>query len=529
MKRHGKSPPTTGQRLRRDRRAALHEFGGRPSVQDPLVLTLYLREPNKPRRRPGSAAPIAELSTRVSREQLKEERKRQFQSPIAKIRRYAKQCGIRIFDVDPTRRRVRLRATSTKSEKAFTTRLREIEHGGCHYRCPDRTPRVPRQIADVVQAVLGFDERPCISRLRSMAESQGGNGLYPSDMARLYGIATAGRGAGQCIALIEPAGGYDPEDLKRACEAMKVPVPAVTDVSVGKGRNAFGADARADKEVSLDVQILAGVAPEARLAIYFTENNETGLADGVTEAIHDSTHRPSVIVITWGEPEISWSSAERRAARTALDAALTDAVRLGITVVAAAGDDLATDGIADNKAHVDYPASSPYVLGCGGTRITLDASGTAIFDEIVWNDGLRGTGGGISDFFLVPEFQKSAQVPPSVNDGRLGRGVPDVAAAASETNGYRIFLRGSDVTTGGTSAAAPLWAAFIALLNAMRGKSLGFINPTLYRDPDLLRRIASGDNAIFGIGYKAGTGWSACTGLGTPKGAAMIVSLTAAA
>jgi kumamolisin len=309
---------------------------------------------------------------------------------------------------------------------------------------------------------------------------------------------------------------------------MKVPVPAVTHVSVGKGRNAFGADARGDKEVSLDVQVLAGVAPEARLAIYFTENNETGLADSVTEAIHDPTHRPSVIVITWGEPEVSWSSAERRAARTALDAALTDAVRLGITVVAAAGDDLATDRIADNKAHVDYPASSPYVLGCGGTRITLDASATAITDEVVWNDGLRGTGGGISDFFLVPEFQKSAQVPPSVNDGRLGRGVPDVAAAASETNGYRIFLRGSETTTGGTSAAAPLWGAFIALLNTQRGKSLGFINPTLYRDPGLLRPIVSGDNAIFGIGYEAGPGWSACTGLGTPKGPAIIASLTAA-
>jgi hypothetical protein len=139
------------------------------------VLTLYLREPGKPRRRPGSAAAIAELSTRVSREQLRAERKLQFRSPIAKIRRYAKQSGMRIFDVDPTRRRVRLRATSTQSEKAFATRLRQIEYGACHYRCPDRTPRVPQAIADVVQAVLGFDERPCISRLRSMAETQGSN------------------------------------------------------------------------------------------------------------------------------------------------------------------------------------------------------------------------------------------------------------------------------------------------------------------------------------------------------------------
>jgi kumamolisin len=215
MKRHGKFPPTTGQRLRTGPSSRTARLRRRPKAQDPLLLTLYLKEPGKPRRRPGSAAAIAELSTRVSREQLKQERKRRFKSPIAKIRRYAKQHGMRIFDVDPARRRVKLRATSAKSEKAFATRLRQIEHGGCHYRCPDRTPRVPRHIADVVQAVLGFDERPCISRLRSMAEPQGTNGLYPSDMARLYGIATAGRGAGQCIALIEPAGGYDPEDLKK--------------------------------------------------------------------------------------------------------------------------------------------------------------------------------------------------------------------------------------------------------------------------------------------------------------------------
>ena len=360
-----------------------------------------------------------------------------------------------------------------------------------------------------------------------MAQAEGGNGLYPSAMAQLYGIATAGRGAGQCIALVEPHGGYDPEDLKKACAAMNLPVPAVNQVFVGNGRNSFGADPLADREVSLDVQVLAGIAPEARLAIYFTENNEKGLADGVTEAIHDTTNKPSVIVVTWGEAEVNWLSPERAAARTALDLALADAVTLGITVVAAAGDDLAMDRVSDNKAHVDYPASSPYVLGCGGTQITLDAAGAAIADEVVWNDGLRGTGGGVSDFYSIPEFQKSVQIPPSVNDGHRGRGVPDVAAAASETNGYRIVLRGSEVTTGGTSAAAPLWGAFIALLNAQRGEALGFINPTLYRNRSLFREILSRDNAIFGIGYDAGPGWNACTGLGTPKGAAMIASLTA--
>jgi kumamolisin len=492
----------------------------------PIALTLYLREPDKTRRRAGSAAAIAELSLRIDRDELRRRRVKQLKAPIAAVRRFAKAQGMAVFDVDPLRRRVRLRAAPERMEKAFATRLREVDGQSGRYRCPARTPRIAKELADLVEAVLGFDERPRIGRLREGAAPQGVSGFYPSAIAGFYGIAAAGRGAGQCIALIEPAGGYDPNDLNRACQAMNVPSPAIVDIGVGKGRNAFGVDPEADKEVSLDVQVLAGVAPEAKIAVYFTENSETGIVDGLTEAVHDATHKPNVIVITWGEPEARWPPA----ARAAFDAALEDAVRLGVTVVAAAGDDLAPDRMRDNLAHVDYPASSPYVLGCGGTRISLDAAGAAIVDEVVWNDGRRGTGGGVSDLFQVPAFQASAQVPPSVNDGqRRGRGVPDVAAAAAEVNGYRLCLRSADIVTGGTSAVAPLWGAFIALLNAQRGAPLGFVNPILYRAPDLMRAITSGDNVMFGVGYEAGPGWNACTGLGAPAGAAIIAALTAIA
>lgn len=511
---------------RRRRYSATSKVAEIPPAENPLVLTLYLKEPGRPQRRPGSAAAIAELTIRVSREELIKRRKRVLKGPIAKIRRYFQQRGMTISATDPGRRRLRLRATPAQIEKAFAMRFRRTEHGGHHYRHPARTPRVPRGIAKLVRTVTGFDERPVIGRLRDMAGPQGVSGLYPSAMAGLYGITTARRGAGQCIALIEPKGGYDPEDLKKACAAMNIAVPTVVDVPVGKGHNAFGADAEADREVSLDVQVLAGVAPEARLAVYFTENSEDGLADGVTAALHDGVNKPSVIVITWGEPEATWTPQ----ARAALDLALEDAVSREVTVVAAAGDDLATDGMNnDMKAHVDYPASHPYVLGCGGTQITLDASSTTILDEVVWHNLTRGTGGGISDLYAVPAFQTAAGLPPSVNGGRKGRGVPDVAGAASETNGYRIQLHGSEIVTGGTSATAPLWGAFIALLNAERGQSVGFINPTLYQQPQatLFRPIVSGDNIFQGIGYDAGPGWNACAGLGAPKGAAIIAALAA--
>jgi kumamolisin len=302
-------------------------------------------------------------------------------------------------------------------------------------------------------------------------------------------------------------------------------VPVISDVNVG-GRNALGANAQFDKEVALDLQVIAGVAPEARIVVYFTETSEAGLVAGVVKAVHDDNNRPNVIVVTWGEPETYWLSRAPEA-RKGLDAALQDAIRLGITVVATAGDDLATERMNDGHAHVNYPGSSPYVLGCGGTLMTLDGAGTAITDEVVWNEGMRGTGGGISDIYAVPSFQSNATLPASLNDGKRRRGVPDVAAAAAETNGYRIVLGGSETVASGTSAVAPLWGAFIALLNEQRGEPLGFVNPRLYQNPALLRPIISGNNMAQGVGYQAGPGWNACTGLGVPIGPALIAALTA--
>ena len=272
--------------------------------------------------------------------------------------------------------------------------------------------------------------------------------------------------------------------------------------------------------------MVAGVAPEARIIVYFTELSEPGLVAGLCQAVHGSSSIPDVVIVTWGQPEEFWP----KDARLGFDAVLQDAMRLGITVVAAAGDDLATEAVNDGQVHVDYPASSPYVLACGGTAVTLAADQASIATEVVWNDRRgHGTGGGISGLYAVPDFQGGVALPASLNDGKQGRGVPDVAAAAAETNGYRIKLGGADVVASGTSAVAPLWGAFIALLNEERGASLGFINSRLYQSRGLLKAIDSGDNidATFGLGYTASAGWSACTGLGVPNGPAIVAALTA--
>ena len=495
-----------------------------------LTVAIFLRHRRPVRRRPGSAVDFAELSKRVTLKELKAERARILKRPIERIRRFAKRHGMSVKAVDVLGRCVYLRATAAKVERVFSTRLLWFDDVGERRHYPHRAPRLPRQLADIARTVIGLDTRkPRLSRLRQNAIAGGTAGLFPSEIADLYGIRTAGRGAGQCIAIIEPSGGYAREDVAKACDAMKVPVPKIVDIKVGDGRNAPGANPKADMEVALDIQVVAGVAPEARIAVYFAELSEPGLVAAVSKAVYSRTARPNVIVITWGQPEARWPPESREA----MDAVLQDAFRLGITVVTTAGDDLAWEHVDPNQVCVNYPASSPYVLGCGGTQIALDATGTAIVDEVVWNEnGRRGTGGGISQFYMVPPFQSGARLPGSLNDGKPGRGVPDVAAAAAAFNGYRIFLNGAEVVASGTSAVAPLWAALIALVNAERGKALGFVNSRLYQAPDLLKPIISGNNidAETGLGYAAGPdpGWNACTGLGSPKGAAIIAAWTAA-
>lgn len=431
---------------------------------------------------------------------------------------------MRVVGVDRMRRTVLLETSIAAAEHLFSTRLAAIDAGGDLGVYPIRRPKIPKQWGKFIHAVLGLDQRPLLLKARGPDSAASANsGLLPNQFATLYGMVSAGNGSGQTIGLIEPAGGYIAADMAVACAAMSVPTPEIVDVPVGTGRNSPGNNAAADREIALDLQVLAGIAPGARIAIYFTDLSETGLVGGLSEAVHGSLH-PSVIVMTWGEPEVRWPPQ----ARVAFDAVLQDAVRLGITVVAASGDDLATDRMEDNRVYVDYPASSPYVLGCGGTQITLDNQGSTIVAEEVWNaSGRKGTGGGVSELYERPDFQRTAAVPGSNNDGRVGRGVPDVSAAASAVNGYRIFMNGTEFVASGTSASAPLWAAYLSALNSSRGSQLGFVNTIFYQNPAWFRDIVFGDNvnAEAGLGYSAKVGWDACTGLGSPDGIAITGSL----
>ena len=465
-----------------------------------------------PRQTPAIAVPI-------SRDELTARRATQFTADLAKLAAFADANGLGVTMADAARRLVQLSGSAAQMEAAFGAKLERATVEGVDARVRHGSLHLPDDLVHRVQAVLGLDTRPIATpKFVPLAEPAAAQGYLPTDIARLYGFP--GQDAsGQCIAIIELGGGYTDADNAAAFAAMGQPVPTITSVPVSGGSNAPSGGGGADGEVALDIQVAGGAAPGAKLAIYFAPNTSQGFVDAITQAVHDDVNAPSVISISWGSPESGWSGQ----ALAAMNAAFRDAATLGVTVLAAAGDTLATDGEPDGQAHVDYPSSDPYVVGCGGTRI--ETAGDTIHAERVWNNGRTGTGGGVSDQWPLPAFQANAGVPAPANGGAARRGVPDVAGDADPATGYRIVIAGRTAVIGGTSAVSPLWSALIAQVNAARGKPLGFVSPQLYAAAAAFRDITDGDNRVGDIGYAAGPGWDACTGLGSPDGAALLAAL----
>ena len=492
-----------------------------------IVVTLHLKRRSPDQFQPGSAGDLARLSKPITRHALAMQRQRSHARAAARVEKFARANDIAVAAIDLAGRTVTLEAAAGRMAEVFGVTLRTYDDGHRRFRARVGRLMVPREIAPWTRAIIGFDQRPLaaapVDRLQALALTGNGPGLWPTDIAALYGIPLDRDVASVCVGIVALGGGYLPSDLSQALAGMQRPDRVVIDQSVAGNRNQFGGGTVADQEIALDLQIIAGLLPNARIVVYFAGNTIQSLVDAIHQAIFDDVNRPQVLSVSWGSAEEFWTAP----GRDAMQAALADAKRLRVSVVFAAGDELATGGLTDGKAHVWFPASSPYALGCGGTLPTLAGNGPGIAAEAVWNDGQSGTGGGISDSFPVPAYQLNLPLPPSVNDGATRRGVPDVAGAAAGSPGYRIVLNGNEMTKDGTSAVAPLWAALIAIANAQRGAPLGFINSALYANPSLFRAITQGNNRADGKGYDAGPGWNACTGLGVPKGADIIRELAA--
>ena len=497
-----------------------------------VQLTLVLR----PRPLGKRAKPLEQFiasGTRLSRKEY-ERRYGADSKDVNRVKAFARAFRLKVSGVNLSARTVHLTGTAEACKKAFRVDLNHYQTADVTYRGRTGPVNIPASLHGVIVSVHGLDNRPQAQthfRLpsnktahREQAGAAGSVSYTPLQIARLYDFPANLSGRGQTIAIIELGGGYTPSDLKTYFSKLGIsPTPSVTAVSVDGAQNEpTGDPSGPDTEVMLDIEVAGAVAPGAKMAVYFAPNTDAGFLDAINQAVTDAKNNPSVVSISWGGPESTWTAQSLLSYNNALQAAAA----VGVTICVAAGDDGSTDGVDDGRQHVDFPASSPYSLACGGTRLV--GTGSTITDEEVWNDlpSDGATGGGISATFPLPAWQAKAHIPPSTNPGGFaGRGVPDVAGDADPATGYQVGVDGTDTVVGGTSAVAPLWAGLMACLNSGLKTPVGYFHPNLYQQVALqagtFRDVPSGNNGD----YTAGPGWDACTGWGSPNGAAILQAL----
>ena len=491
---------------------------------------------------------------------------------VLKVRAFAHEHHLTVVDSSIARRSIKIAGTIGNIMAAFKPTLKRYKIGNRHFRGRTGGIYVPHEISEIVVGVFGIDDRPVTTLARRVFSGIIKNGqgrpartnpakrertvrakrastphhghsessTLPTvaEITRRYNFPEGLDGSGQCIALIElndvndrgkiTGTGFSSKDLQAYFKSIGKPMPKIITIGVNGGANRPRRDLATDGEVMLDIEVAGSVAPGSTIAVYFAPNNARGFIDAVNTALHDRIRKPSVISISWalGDEE-EWT----RQGRNAFSQILKDAAAMGVTVCCASGDsgsDMRDQQQRDGRPHLYFPVADPYILTCGGTELLGIGSSAR---EEVWKAGAdAATGGGVSVVYDRPAYQSKAKVPRSPK-GRYGCGVPDVAGYAA---GYRVReVGGLWGPLGGTSAVSPLWAGLIALINQRLerlGKPrAGFINPWLYKmSPTTgeFHDIVQGDNDIDGLGkYKAGKGWDACTGLGTPDGIKLMEAL----
>lgn len=371
------------------------------------------------------------------------------------------------------------------------------------YHATAESISLPKKWKGKIDNILGLDTnkvaKPYVYKLTSSNINKPFN---PLQLATLYNFPKNLDGTGQKIGIIELGGGYIPSDITTYFANLGInAVPNIVDVSIDGAVNNPYDGSGANVEVILDIEVIAAIAPGASIYVYFAPNTNKGFYDAINAAINQC----DIVSISWGGPESQWPSSTRNTFNNLFKAATTK----NVTVLAAAGDAGSGDGLYGKN--VDFPASSPYVLACGGTTL-YSGDGINISNEIVWdNNTSSATGGGISKVFPQGIYQNGVKYPLNGM-----RGVPDVAAVADPNTGYILYSlnEGGSIVVGGTSAVAPLWSGLLARINQKIGKAVGFVHPTLYGGSSAFHDIVQGNNGA----YSAGVGWDACTGLGSPNG-----------
>jgi kumamolisin len=549
----GPKIPETYRRLERSEHPHSEKStpAGALDLNEPVTVTLIVR------RRPGAQPLTIEDFTKTPRSKRKRLSREEFaethgaaQEELDRVAEFARAQGLDVLEAHQARRSVVVRGTAAQVNKAFAVELRNYDLPRRRYRGFEGAVSLPASISEMVETVIGLDNRPVPATRgpakRNSGDPPGTNSLTPQQVTQLYAFPP-GTGAGQTIGIYEmvtddPNGnpqnpGYTAADIASTINAFGggLTVPKPIDVAVD-GQNNAGVS---DGETVLDITVAGAVAQGATLAVYFTGGDNQSIIHALQQMIHPSAGDPVPTVITisygWGPDDDTQFTTP--AEYSQMDQLFQDAAHLDITVLVSSGDSGAMI-LSTTQAQASFPATDPWVIACGGTTIG-DISGTT-FEEVVWNDTFGqnsgATGGGISVLFpTLPAYQNGFSIPTRVKTGTVGRGIPDIAGDASPNSGYAEFVGGTSVgPTGGTSAVAPLYAGLMAVINANLGSTAGFINPLLYSlassaFKDTLGAPGPADNSFQGVtGYPVGPGWDACTGLGSLNGTALLKALQAA-
>lgn len=458
------------------------------------------------------------------------------QEDYDKVIAYAKSIGFSVSQTHPNRTLLNVKGSVGAVESSFNLRLNVYKTPqGRKFYSANHNPEVPVSIASVINGIEGLDNlavwRPFHHR-KEVSEnfhahgtnanaipSGPGGGYSPSDLLKAYNLSSvAANGSGQSIALFELAA-YQASDINTYTRQFGLPAAKLTNILVDGG-SGTGIDA----EVTLDIELALALAPESLIYVYEGPNSNQGVLDTYNRIATDNLAKQ--VSTSWGLAEDLVSTQYLQAE----NAIFLQMAAHGQTIYAAAGDSGAYDD--DNKSTpvVDDPASQPYVVGVGGTRLSVDPISGAYLSESCWNEG-RGNGaggGGVSTFWPIPTWQ--VNVPSTYS--KTKRNVPDVSLNADPSTGYSIFYDGGWQIYGGTSCAAPLWAAFNARVNqeltSNQKPVLGFANPVFYSlgegkvyNQDF-HDIISGDNLY----YHTSNSYDNATGWGSFNGANLFASLT---
>ena len=471
---------------------------------------------------------------------------------IATVAHFVTTHHLSVVQTHAARRTIVASGIVSSMESCFGVKLGYFKHQIALHRNEPETEtyrghhgfiHIPNNLADIVVGIFGLDNRTIVVRDSvddaddDDSDDEDFEALTVPQVTGLYSFPDQDAG-GQTIAILSHAG-YKIGDVDKYFSGLGLSTPTITDVDVGDGTNHSNWSVKKREETTMDICISGSAAIGAAVAVYFSKRDPQAWVDLIKRVIFPDDGDPICSILSSSyhlykadddQDDDDWMDA--------INSTYEDAAIQGITVCNSSGDYGSYSNTDDGKTHVHFPASDPWVLTVGGTAIANVDDPPYV--EMVWNHGKGATGGGVSAYFPLPEYQTSAGVPASLNDSsQTGRGVPDVAANADPRSCYKFPLIEADGKTyknhqiGGTSAAAPLWAGFLARINASLGVNVGFINPALYSIGsrafnDIDGSVGPTDNHVAGSdapGYPAHSGWDACTGWGSINGTALLAAL----